>query len=705
MRIDHFAYQQATRVSGFGLAIQLGFGLLLLVFGRIAGDTAFSYASTAMLAGCIPWAALIVAFHQHRLERLEALETEELASGHAKPESVFTAARAEGQVAARRLRFMHTVLIPIASLIYALLLAGVAWSVWQFFVLAADPKLVDQVAFGAGWAPGWQMAICLGLALIGFIFSRFLAGMATQAAWSALRGGASVMVANAISLLAIGVGVTFGVFGESGVLQEITRGLSLLYLAMAAEVGLNLLLNLYRPRRVGETPRPAFDSKILGLLAAPDSIVRSVNDAVNYQFGFDVTSTWGYQLLLRSVLSLGGLAIVVLVLLSTVVVVPPGFEALRLRGGAITGATEQSALLVKMPWPLESVATYDVARLRSVALGAEPTRPGAVNLWPIEGETSADRRPFIVQAAPLSAEVTQALQATATEETASLTDRFAVIEAEFVLRYRVKPGALEQYLTFVDDTPQRRGLSMRERAVRGIAMREASQLLAVTSFDQVLSPEGDSLVNSLRTRIQAAFDAAGAGIDVVSVEVPTLRPPPEAAAMFEERSIDLQNSAKLVDEAQRVVNTTMAALVGSVGTARRAVTAIDDLRRIEREQGADSEPADAQRAICESLLLESRAQAASVISAARATRWEKLMDARRVSQVVLGQADSYRVAPELYRQRAIMNVLGRALAQVRIKYILGVDPERIQFDIQMQQPDPGLNLADYLEKKSDKGGG
>jgi hypothetical protein len=28
-----------------------------------------------------------------------------------------------------------------------------------------------------------------------------------------------------------------------------------------------------------------------------------------------------------------------------------------------------------------------------------------------------------------------------------------------------------------------------------------------------------------------------------------------------------------------------------------------------------------------------------------------------------------------------------------------VDPGRMQVDIQMQQPDTGLNLADYLEKK------
>ena len=32
----------------------------------------------------------------------------------------------------------------------------------------------------------------------------------------------------------------------------------------------------------------------------------------------------------------------------------------------------------------------------------------------------------------------------------------------------------------------------------------------------------------------------------------------------------------------------------------------------------------------------------------------------------------------------------------------GSGPSKVRVDIQMQQPDSGLNLADYLEKKEDK---
>ena len=49
-----------------------------------------------------------------------------------------------------------------------------------------------------------------------------------------------------------------------------------------------------------------------------------------------------------------------------------------------------------------------------------------------------------------------------------------------------------------------------------------------------------------------------------------------------------------------------------------------------------------------------------------------------------------------------METLSRSISAVRQKYVLGVDPNRIRVDIQMQQPEVGFNLADYVEKKSDQ---
>ena len=127
--------------------------------------------------------------------------------------------------------------------------------------------------------------------------------------------------------------------------------------------------------------------------------------------------------------------------------------------------------------------------------------------------------------------------------------------------------------------------------------------------------------------------------------------------------------------------------------------AIDAWRGALREKGPDDASTRQARAEVERQITESRGQIATMIRQARARRWSLHMEARRTASEVLGQAAAYRAAPELFMQRRTMETLADALAGVRQKYVLGVDPSKVRVDIQMQQPDSGLNLADYLEKK------
>jgi hypothetical protein len=69
---------------------------------------------------------------------------------------------------------------------------------------------------------------------------------------------------------------------------------------------------------------------------------------------------------------------------------------------------------------------------------------------------------------------------------------------------------------------------------------------------------------------------------------------------------------------------------------------------------------------------------------------------------VLSQASAWDVDPGLFQTRKTMQVLGEALADVRVKYMLLPDPARVRVDIEMQEPTTGLNLGDYLEKKTDE---
>ena len=299
MRIDHHAYRKATRVAGFGFLLQAVAAIILLIFsfgmfGTLGRDIVLWYASIYLFGGLFVWLSLIAVFYQHTQERLESLEDDELAADQsAAGRSLFASGREHEKVAARRLRLMHKWLMPIVSLLVAAYLSLAASGMLQF--LFAVDAVTGSAELVLTSALGWAVAICLAFAAVCFIVSRFVAGMAKQTVWQHLRGGAGYMVGNAIVLLAVAVGIIFRFFENDQVIGFIAWAIPICMIALALEIVLNFILNLYRPRIAGEVPRPAFDSRFLSLLSAPDSIVKSINEAVNYQFGFDITSSWGYH--------------------------------------------------------------------------------------------------------------------------------------------------------------------------------------------------------------------------------------------------------------------------------------------------------------------------------------------------------------------------------------------------------------------------
>jgi regulator of protease activity HflC (stomatin/prohibitin superfamily) len=333
---------------------------------------------------------------------------------------------------------------------------------------------------------------------------------------------------------------------------------------------------------------------------------------------------------------------------------------------------------------------------------------GKVNLW---GDLSTDenRRSFIVAAPKLREEVRRDLgRATAAdmaavegeEQVRGISSTFSLVDADLVLNWRVRENGALDWLAFASDARVRKaGLEVREAALREIARREVTQFLSTQPLDEVLSPSGTQLATTLRERLQATFDAQRTGVEVVSIQIPALRPPGDAAPLYEEFSIDVQNARKVVEEAQRTIGANMARMLGDARLAEPLVAAIDAWRTLLRDKGDADEATRQARLKVERMIADSRGQIATVIKQARSRRWALHMEARRTASEVLGQAAAYRAAPELFMQRRTMETLAGSLAGVRQKYVLGVDPSKVRVDIQMQQPDSGLNLADYLEKK------
>lgn len=685
MRVDHLAYQRALNISVFGLVLQSAIGAVLLVFGLAVDDTPSVFAAIWCLVGLAPWVGLLVVFAGHRLERLEALEEDELSGSGAA--ALFERSGEAIRPAARRLRQTYRWILPGFSVAFAVGLVVAGWLMLSH--LSSD----DVVGMSLTVHRGWIEAIVLAATALTFVCSRYLAGMAAQEQWRHLRAGAGQMGGASLVLAAIAIGVGFRFFDVDGVVHAVVWAIPVLMFAAAIEVVLSLALNAYRPRRAGEFPRASFDSSTLGLLAQPGSLVRSINEAVNYQFGFDITSSWGYQLLLRSGLGLSGLALVVLLLMSTVVVVGPREEGLRLRSGAIVGSGEGSIRtagpFVKWPWPIETAQLWDVTSLQNLPVTPIPEGNPPYHDWrdPPKLADGEFEPAYIVRPSSLGETDTEA------------GDRFALVVPDVRLSWRVNGGQLLQYLDFVSYARRpRQQLTQQQRALQLISAAEMTRMFSGLRLDQMLSTDRNDLGRMLRRNIQRRLDELGAGIELVAVEVPDMRPPKDAAIKFESLPAAIQQRQQWVAAAERqqvsrytrVVgsNDLVDAVINSIeafdATEAALVAALDSHGAGSTEVAEATSKVNVAAAVTVELLRKGGGQAWQIIANAERDSWVGLMRERIQASRLKSQEASWETAPELYRQRAIMEVYARMLPNLR-KYVIGVDPSRLDLNIELRE--------------------
>ena len=153
MRVDHLAYQRATNIAGLGFLLQAVFAAVLLVLGLALGDTGSVVASIWAMLGLLVWVGLLIVFNQHRLERLESLEADELLAAGGDV-ALFEGREGVGGVAARRLRMLYRWVLPLLSLGFALALAiGVTNGGLMLLGPQPEPSEMRIFTVSAGLSP------------------------------------------------------------------------------------------------------------------------------------------------------------------------------------------------------------------------------------------------------------------------------------------------------------------------------------------------------------------------------------------------------------------------------------------------------------------------------------------------------------------------------------------------------------------------
>lgn len=677
-RADYLSYRKARNVSALGLFLQAIMAVALGIYGALAGNH-FGL-TAALLAGCgvLVWLLLVIVYDQMVRERIESFEAEQFDASGAAGASVFQESGADLRVAAKRLKFVQRVVMPAWSLAVALLLAGLG--AWRFMTvdefMDGVAKVTDPSASPLSRLAGWGTAVGLGVAFLGFIFARFVSGMAKQSVWTYLRAGAAHAVAGALAGLAIAVALFVDKAGPDTVLRALVPAFPVVMLALAAETIVSFLLELYRPRKAGEAPRLALDSLLLRFVAAPDRVVRSIGEALDYQLGFNVQRGWFYQLLSRSFWRLLALTVLIVWGLSAVAVVRPHQRGMVLRFGEVVRADVGPGLHFKLPWPIETleIPTYEertadgktttrgrtTTGIRVLALGTPPPTGTGPILW--SNEHASEEIYTIVQPSR--------------DVGGGAKRDVAMVAAEIPLHYVV---------TDVEKFERLAATEVRSDLLRAVGQREAMRYMAGLTVDDLLGPDRRRISEGLRREISEAYAALDAGVEVVFVGIEGVHPPRRVAPNYERVVQAEQRSEAKLDSARADAVATLTDVVGSVELADAIAAELAELEAM-RSAGRPQADLAAQEAEIERLLDRAGGKAAAAVQQASATRWTKHMSERARASRYQGQVESYRAAPTIYMAGLYFDALKSAMRDART-YITSPD---VYMRMQLEDTDTGV---------------
>ena len=663
MNRDELTYSRATTAALAGLAVQIVLCVATGLIGAWAQSPAIQ-AATWHIAGGIPiWIILAIIYQQHRVERTESLAAEKLATQDATSAAIFGETSDELQLARNRLDRLYAYGLPAVSFAVALyLIAAGAAMLYRAAGLGTDRV---ALSLAKDCNPVGLMFATAGVAFVAFIAARWISGYTRVREWQLLRGGASYLMSTfLVAALLFAGAAAVAIVKETTFFEWLARLVPWMMILVGGEILLTALLAAYRPKRPGEIPRPAFDSRFLGLLTAPESLGQVVGELINYQFGVEVSRSWFYQMLGRAVTPLTVFAGAVLFALSTLVIVGPDEQGTVLRHGALARGPLGPGMHLKAPWPIETSEIYPTGKVLQLTISSDKLgrfkkkREGL--LW-----TGGDD-----DAAKMGLEFFLCASETGDGSGSSLS----LLVADVIVQYRI--GDLVKFLE---------GSTSARESIELVTQQEASNYFAGKTLEELLSKGRTEGGPELQKRIQARVDALGLGFESVDVGVTTLQPPPGKVAREFHRQIGAQQEREtLVQMAYKDAIKTLAKVAGSVDRSRKineAIIRLDDSRTAAAEAAAkigarDILPLTAQQLAkqeleIEELLGEARGEAAEIVHKARSDRWKKTIGERSALERFAGQLLAYKAAPAYFRTKQYLEVLANSLVDRRKVVIAG----------------------------------
>jgi len=458
-----------------------------------------------------------------------------------------------------------------------------------------------------------------------------------------------------------------------------------LLVVLGIETVLNVVLDIYRPRLKDQYSRAAFDSRLLGVINEPGGILRSAADAIDYQFGFNVSQTWFYKLLEKAIAPLVLFAAVILYLLSCIVVVAPNEQAVIERfGNPLTGTGEkriaEPGFNWKWPWPIDTAYIYPTKRISEISIGFVP-KADQVNLEPLLwGETHYQEEYSLLVASEQTSEASAAGGAVPV----------SLLIAAVPVQYRIKD--LYSFLYNYGQREKRDGTIVyeAEEMLKSICYRELTMFAASAKIEVDDTKSQDGLQQSLlgagradakrilTDRIQQAADKAGLGVEIMFLGLQGIHPPPTVASAYQQVVGAVQKKQALILHAQAQRNMILTTLVGSIQDANELYSLATQYQQAKRQ--GQSEKVEELAADLDLAFTQARGEIYQTLRGSQSYAFEVATLAEATGLRFASQLKAYRAAERIYKHRLKMAVLEEALGNIR-KYVVVADPNDTQIFI------------------------
>lgn len=530
-----------------------------LIFIAAFAVTVFSNSLAGQAASVFLGLGVLVAFaswFQMRLEeneRLEKLEVEDMA--RAKGEAALFESKESELFAARRSREQfEKYFVPGFAILLFLLEAGGAFLLWRWIDKGAGEIAPDRAMS--------SLSLFAIFALLLFLLGRFSVTIARLENHRLLRPGASYLLAGAYVCFFTALAIAGAKAGFPRADLWFGRIFCVVLGIMAAEVLLTLLLEIYRPRVKGRQTRPLYDSRVIGLLAQPESLFTTAAQTLDYQFGFKVSETWVFQVLKENLPTLLVVQFVVLVLSTCFVFVEPGEQAVLEHFGRPVAVLDSGAHL-KLPWPMDRIYRYRTDQIQVFYVGFTPEADdNQTVLWSITH--SKEENLLVANRATATVENQEAGNMMKAPPVSLLTVNIPVqfqIKDVRAWAYRnADPGGMLQDL----------------------ATREVVRYLAGIDLNDVLSEKRLVAAQELQARLQSAADERNLGVRILFVGLQDIHPPTAIAADYE----------RVVGAQQQMIARTNNAVADAIrtntlsGAIAFATTNLAEAARIQQQTAA-----------------------------------------------------------------------------------------------------------------------